>query len=139
MAEFRKLDGFQAKCLRRIAGIKHSYWSRVSNKAVRDSLGSKPLSCFLRHQQLMYLGDIARKPSGNVLRDCVFKPHSFQLCAPAGPRRRGRPRTTWARELFGIAIGFAGSEEALANMWADTPGAKASWQSAVHTHCNSAV
>ena len=35
-ANRRKLDGMQCKCLRAILGIRHPYYSRVSNKTVRQ-------------------------------------------------------------------------------------------------------
>ena len=38
-----KLDGFYARCLRKIAGVQAAYWSRVSNAAVLGQLGATQL------------------------------------------------------------------------------------------------
>ena len=38
-ADLRRLDGFQANCLRNILGIKCSYVSRVSNEKVLEKAG----------------------------------------------------------------------------------------------------
>lgn len=67
-AERRKLDAFQARCLRRTAKVQHSYYSRISNQTVLEMCDAKPLSATLLEQQLLYYGDIARKPADNVLR-----------------------------------------------------------------------
>ena len=43
----RKLDGFQAKCLRRILKISPAFISRVSNKYIRNQFKALPLSVTL--------------------------------------------------------------------------------------------
>ena len=50
----RKLDGFHARCLRRIAGIKHPFFSRVSNNDVLAIMEARPLSIMLLEFQLKY-------------------------------------------------------------------------------------
>ena len=72
-AKTRKLDAFHHKCLRRIAGIKPSYVSRVSKATVRNTLHAKPLAQTLLQRQLIYLGKLAAKPPNNVLREFVFE------------------------------------------------------------------
>ena len=134
-AELNKLDAFQARCLRKVTGIAHSYWSRVPNQTVRETAGATRLSHALHKQQLIYLGDIARKPSGNVLRDTIFQPLSFDLVQPSGPRRRGRPRNTWAGKLYSEAITAAGGKQCLINVWSQTPNAKSAWHKVVTEHC----
>jgi len=62
-AETNKIDALQARCLRKLTGILHSYLSRVSNETVRQTAGAVRLSLMLRKQQLIYLGDIARMPT----------------------------------------------------------------------------
>ena len=46
-AELRKLDGFHARCLRKVYGIPHSQESRVSNATVLATAGLVPLSATL--------------------------------------------------------------------------------------------
>ena len=88
-AELNKLEAFHQRCLRRIAGVQPSYYSRVSNFEVRAMLGSKPLIPAFRKRQLLYLGSIASKPTGHVLRDFIFEPQTLNLRTAAGPKKRG--------------------------------------------------
>ena len=55
-AELRRIDGFQCKCLRRISGIPASYYSRVSNAAVRERLQYRAATDLLLQAQLLQLG-----------------------------------------------------------------------------------
>ena len=57
--ERRRLDAFQAKSLRRITKINHSYWSRISNEQVLDAAKCDPLSADLHKQQLKLFGRLA--------------------------------------------------------------------------------
>ena len=133
-AENRKLDAFQAKCLRKIAGVKPSWISRVSNQTVRESLKCDPLSSLLLQQQLLYFGNLARRPN-DVMRNSVFQPSSIQIRSLPGPRPRGRPRTTWATAVYETSLNIAGGQQALEAAWANTDDAKNNWQAMVAEHC----
>ena len=97
--ELARLNAFQARCLRRILGIKHSYVSRVSNAAVLQRAGRGKLSDLLLRRQLILFGDIARKADDHPVRMVVFQPSSSELAQAPGRRKRGRPRQAWATEL----------------------------------------
>ena len=97
--ESARLNAFQARCLRRILGIKHSYVSRVSNAAVLQRAGRGKLSDLLLRRQLTLFGDIARKADDHPVRMVVFQPSSSELAQAPGRRKRGRPRQAWATEL----------------------------------------
>ena len=133
-AEFRKLDAFYVRCLRSIAGIKHSYYSRVSNQAVLETMRCLPLSVILRRRQLLYIADIARKPASHPLRDSVFEPGTYKLKSFEGSRKRGRPRATWAEQVWSTAVQISGNEDSLAALWADTPAARKAWASIVSSY-----
>eukprot|EP00959_Pyramimonas_sp_CCMP1952_P237882 4970881-Pyramimonas_sp.AAC.1 len=49
-------------------------------------------------RQLKFMGALARRRATDMARQSVFDPErlSFQPREPAGQRRRGRPRTSWA-------------------------------------------
>ena len=136
-AELNKLDAFQAYCLRKIAGIRHSYVSRVSNKTVRETLECKPLSHRLLEQQLLFIGRIASSKQDSILRKTVFIENSFTLVPVKGPRRKGRPRKHWTKELYGISVKVAGSKPSLANMWAEGHASQEIWRRAVKAYCSS--
>ena len=134
--ELVKLDAFHHRCLRRIARIPSSYISRISNETVRKTLQTQPLKNTLLKRQLLYLGSVARRPAGNVLREFVFNPGETTLRVARGPRRKGRPRAAWAKELRTISINFAGDEASLATMWKGTIHSKLAWGRAVHAYCS---
>ena len=111
-ASRRRLDGFQARCIRRILRIPAAYISRISNAIVRDKANSTLLSNELLQQQLLLFGDIAARDAG-TLRDCVFAPGSVSLAEAQGCRGRGRPRHTWADQVRKHTLTVTGSEERL--------------------------
>ena len=96
----RKLDGFNARCLRKM-GIAPSYYSRISNKTVLDRLGARSLSNLLLEQQLSYLGTLARRPAGCQACGMVFD-QTHHLQTGKSQRRVGCPRLEWAGELFKV-------------------------------------
>ena len=134
IGELRRLDAFQAKCLRKITGIPHSYQSRVTNIEVRQTAGCSPLSSTLKERQLLLMGKIARKPADDTIRMCVFRPQTFEPRTVVA-RRQGRPRKTWTRELFRECVRIAGSEQALARLWQDSGQAQKEWKQKVKQHC----
>ena len=62
VAEKRRLDGFQARCLRKVLRIAPPFISRVSNKTVLNKANEKPFSSSLLKQQLILYGKVARTP-----------------------------------------------------------------------------
>ena len=112
----RRLDGFHARCLRKLLRIPPAYVSRISNSAVFAKASSKPFSIQLRRQQLLLWGRIAAENDGDVTRESVFIASSTLPKETVGKRRVGRPRHIWAIELRRLALTIAGSEAALHNM-----------------------
>ena len=125
VAEQRRLNGFQVKCIRQIWGIKPSYWSRVSNVEVLRLAGHRSATTLLDLQQLQFLGRILRQPESRPLRAASFRkvggviqPGNSQFV-----RRVGRPRKEWVRTVLDIAYGITGGSEQLcaaasdANAW----------------------
>eukprot|EP00959_Pyramimonas_sp_CCMP1952_P454177 9469500-Pyramimonas_sp.AAC.1 len=73
----RSLDGFQARCLRRILNIHHSYTPRVPDK----------------NHQNMWIGKHGRSSDADVLRNLTLQPGSVRPTTAAIARKRGwRPR-----------------------------------------------
>ena len=107
-AEVRRLDGVQNRHLRRIAGIKPSMVSRVSNQTVLQRTDQKPFSQMLLQQQLLLYGRIARQPESSPLRSATFCPGSLRPAADRYVRRQGRPRFEWASQLQQAAMRAAG-------------------------------
>jgi hypothetical protein len=109
--EQRQIDGFQARCLRRILGVMPSFISRVSNQKVLEQSGQRRYTCQLLRQQLLLYGKIARSPDDDVLRALTFCPGSLQPVADRHVRWVGRPRHEWAGQLNLIALKVAGARK----------------------------
>ena len=94
-AELRQLDGFQAKCLRRIQKIPDSFVSRVSNATVRQRCSAVSLSDKLADRQTKYLQKVLKTDDNDVRKQVSFVPGlrlSLQAATSRFVRRRGRPR-----------------------------------------------
>merc|ERR1711904_200515 len=61
-AEQRRLNGFQARCLRRVCNIKASYVSRVSNAKVLEKAGQITFLKQLLKQQLKLFRKVYNVP-----------------------------------------------------------------------------
>ena len=131
----RRINGFHARCLRQILHIPPAFISHVSNEVVLRMAGAQPLSEVLLRQQLSYFGRIARMPDGAAIRQVVFEPGTLQLKS-AGPRRRGRPRISWAGAVRQHAVTAAGGEQQLQDVCAreDTPQAQRVWAATVRRY-----
>ncbi len=104
----RKLDGFHARALRQISGIRPSFLSRISNEEILQKFYACKLSNLLLEQQLLYFGKIARMPNDAPIRQLIFENDSIRLKRNLGRRRRGRPRLSWSHEVYrhlGLAVG----------------------------------
>ena len=111
-ADLRRLDGFEAACLRKMLGIKHSFWSRVSNAEVRQIAGQPPFSETVRSSQFKLLGQVLIDPQKRALRDVAF--HAGDPLTPetaAYVRRVGRPKQNWTDQLCGLMRQVASSSE----------------------------
>ena len=97
-ADQRRLDGFQAKCLRRILRIEHSFLSRVSNKDVLEQAGHQPLSARLAHKRECYLTELMLRSENDPVRNLVLNVDG-SLRQVLGKRRVGRPRARWAQTI----------------------------------------
>ena len=99
-AELRRLNGFQARCLRQVLGIKAAYYSRVSNKTVLERAGRLSASELLIRQQLTILGRVLRSPSDSSLQQAAFIPNTLTPVTSFYVRRQGRPRKEWATTVL---------------------------------------
>ena len=134
-AELQRLDGFYARCLRRVLRIPPAYYSRVSNETVLNRARRSKLSTRLQRQQLLYLGSVARRDDDDPVRCCVFQPGGVAL-RKKGKMKQGRPRKSWSDETLKTAIEAAGSLEAFQSLMAPTPRAEEAWRSKVRRYHN---
>ena len=129
VAESRRLDGFHARWLRKVTGIKPSFMSRVSNAAVLKKAGQVELRRQLLKQQLLLYGRLARSPNEDVLRQLTFIPDSTSPAMGRYVRRVGRPRNEWAVMLDKEARKMHSDPSAILN---DT----SLWRRAVVAYCS---
>ena len=77
-AQHRRLDGFYARCSRKILRVPPAYHSRVSNTVVFDKAGTGVLSEQSLFKQLVLLGKVARSPLEIPLRIDTFVDNSLR-------------------------------------------------------------
>ena len=95
VAEKRRLDGFQARCLRQVLGIQPAFFSRVSNSTVRSRARQSSATALLEKQQLELLGRVLRAPVTTPLHTAALVPGTETPVTSFYIRRRGRPRKEW--------------------------------------------
>ena len=110
-ADRTKLDGFYAKCLRKISGIQHSMISRVSNKEVLQSFPTTPLSEQLLARQVRLYGKLVAESPSSLIRQVSLGPHGCRPKTWSSKRRVGRPRLQWTHCVYAVALAVAGGSE----------------------------
>jgi len=100
VAQQRRLDGFQAKCIRQALGIAPSFISRISNAEVLRRAGARKASELLTEQQLVLLGKVLRSPQTSALHTSTLIPGTLQPATSKYVRRRGRPRKEWVATVM---------------------------------------
>jgi hypothetical protein len=118
-AERRRLDGFQARCLRIILHIPPAFLTRVPNSKVLEQAGQKQYSAQLLQQQMLLFGKIGRAPDADFLRQLTFQPGTVLSAVDACPRRRGRPKHEWAKCLHEALVAHLGPEHTWAQRLRD--------------------
>ena len=111
-AAYRRLDGFQCRCLRKILGIAPAFVSRVSNARVLLAAGFEAASVQLSKRQLLLLGRAVRSPADSPMRSASFIPNTLEAATSRYVRRVGRPRLEWVPKVLGDAYRVAGSAQA---------------------------
>jgi hypothetical protein len=112
VAQSRRVDGFQNRCLRRIIGVAPAYISRVSNNAVLSMASYRCATHLLLKRRLQLFGKILRSPEGHPLRTAAFIPGTSTPATERFVRRVGRPAKEWVREAVRETASLFGSLEA---------------------------
>ena len=97
--ERRRLDGFQARCLRKIFGVPPAFISRVSNMTILQRAKCKTATDLLLQRQILLFGKVARAPINHPLHMAAFIPGTWQPITDKYVRRVGRPRREWVTEV----------------------------------------
>ena len=103
VAELRRLDGFQARCLRKGVGVAASFVAHVPNKEVLRIAGHTKASALLIEQQVMLLGRVLRADPQSKLHTSAFMAGTQQPQTSHYIRRVGRPRREWATTVLAEA------------------------------------
>ena len=98
----RRLDGFYARCLRKMLGIPCSFVSRVSNKHVLAKADVQPLTEQILYRQLLLLRRTVMSAAHSPLRRSTFVDESLIPQVGRSARRVGRPRQDWVTELMKV-------------------------------------
>ena len=95
IAQQRRLNGFQCKCLRKIMGIKLPFISHIPNVEVYRRSGHIPATKILAEIQLQMLGKIRQSPQRSQLHAATFMAGTTRSACDQYVRRVGRPRKEW--------------------------------------------
>jgi hypothetical protein len=109
VADLRRLDGFQNRCIRKIIGVKPSFVSRISNASVLSKADHTPTSALLQKRRLQLFGKIVRQPPGHPSRQACFIGDTLIPTTERFVRRVGRPHAEWARVVLQEACQLFGS------------------------------
>ena len=109
VAQERRINGFQNRCIRKILGIKPAFISRVSNAAVLERAHHRAASEILRKRRLLIIGKVFRAPPGHPMRSCCFIGSSTHPASEQFVRRVGRPSKDWTTEVLTDVIALFGS------------------------------
>lgn len=126
--ERRRLDGFQARCIRRI--LKAPY-TRISNERVLKMAARRPLSEQIMKQQMILMGKIVFSRASDVVRQSIFIPSTIKLRLLLGPTKRGRLRIRWPVQVLVMCIRIAGSYKQLLSYWHFGNSSFGAWRSHV--------
>ena len=99
-ADLSRLDAFHIKCLRRICKIPPSFVSRVSNRSVLAISDQKNFSELLHERQIHLYKKVVDLPTSSLIRFLVCAPNSHFPRQWVQKRKRGRPKSQWARSIF---------------------------------------
>ena len=127
IAQQRRLNGFQNRCLRSVLGIKSAFVSRISNAQVLARSGHAALTDTLNKKQLGLFGKVLRAAHDSPLHLSSFIPGTTTAATERYVRRVGRPRREWITDLTRCAGTLFGSMQA-AKQIAQQP---KSWKAAV--------
>ena len=100
VAEQRKLNGFQNRCLRQITGIKPAFISRISNAEVLRRSNHGGATTLLQKRQLHLFDKVLASPEGHPLRSASFIPNTSWPATDRYIRRQGRPCKEWVPETM---------------------------------------
>ena len=92
ISQQRQLNGFQARCLRRVLRIPPAFVSRISNSEVLKRASCQPLTEILMEAQVQLLGRALRV---GPMHSATFVKGTEQPLTCHFIRRRGRPRKEW--------------------------------------------
>ena len=108
-AQRRHLDGFHARCLRRMLGIPAAFISRISNAAVFEQAKVRPVVEQVLNRQLLLLRRVGCSPAGSLLRKNTLVGDTAIPVVGSYVRRVGRPRLDWTSQVIAEAVRRCGS------------------------------
>ena len=127
-AQRRRIDGFCARCLRKILRIPTAFHFRVANATVLRKAGVPALSQQLCHRQLILLGKVARSLPEDPLRRSTFVNSSVRPQVGRYVRRVGRPRQDWTTQVMREGARLLSAVQLESLLGDRSPGAEKRWR-----------
>ena len=100
-AELRRINGFQARCLRGILGVAPAYHSRVSNATVLNRAQQTPLGDKISARKVQYMTELSCRDVEDPFRRLIFH-QDGSIREVLGPRGVGRPQTRWHTQTMSL-------------------------------------
>ena len=101
----RKLNPWHVRHLRRVATIKHSFWSHMPNSTVKKRTHTYPISASVHKQQAIYMGHVLRADPDNHIRFVMYNdPMQARTFYSVSKARRGRPLPKWPDEVTNLLL-----------------------------------
>ena len=126
-AQRRRMDGFVARCLRRILHVPAAFISRVSNATIYERAGVGAFSQQILKHQLVLLRKVALSQNPHLRRD-TFADSSLTPQIGRFVRRVGRPRQDWTSRLLQEGRERFGAEKFQSFLTDTDDGADARWR-----------
>ena len=102
-AQRRRLDGFHARCLRRILAVPAAFVSRIPNATILQRAQATPVTEQILRRQLALLKRAGGAEAGSPLRKNIFFGASTTPMLGFYVRRVGRPRADWTSQALAEA------------------------------------
>ena len=130
-AQRRRMDGFVARCLRRLLGIPAAFVSRISNAIVYEKASLKPFSQQVLRHQMPLLRKAAVQEVDHPMRVNTFEGDTLNPQIGRFVGRIGRPKQDWTTQLLREGHARMGAHN-FQNMISDrSDGANFRWRSEV--------
>ena len=116
-SQYNRLNAVHSNCVRKILGIKATYYTEVldpsqptvNNSTVRQQANIPNLQAIIQDRQLRYLGHVYRCQPNDLEKEVVFT-DAYVYRGRGGKQRKGHRRVHWIEQASRLAWGLIQDE-----------------------------